>query len=87
MFINFSDKLEKEKQISSLEKELGTLSIQNEQLSKKKVLRIRQLDDRQKYNKQEEQGNKNNRRRLGKFTTILLILLKNDVSSLLKRTG
>ena len=44
------------KEISSLEKELDLLSILNEQLSKKKVLREKQLNDQKNFVDQEEKG-------------------------------
>ncbi|CAB3983633.1 Hypothetical predicted protein [Paramuricea clavata] len=49
------DKCEQENIVSSIEKELEMLHLQAEQLSKKTVLREKQLDDAKKQNIQEEQ--------------------------------
>lgn len=49
------DALEKNKVISSLEKELSILTIQTNQLANKKVLQEKQLDEAKKHNTQEEQ--------------------------------
>ena len=50
------DKNEQENIISSTEKELELLNLEAEQLSKKTLLREKQLDDGKKQNTQEEQG-------------------------------
>lgn len=50
------DKCEQENVISSVRKELEILHLQAEQLSKKTLLREKQLDDTKKQNVQEEQG-------------------------------
>lgn len=68
---SFLDDNEQKNMIFSIGKELEMLNLQADQISKKNILREKQLDDAKKHNVQEEQGTENQLRQITYCTQII----------------